>query len=73
MGYDDIHKESENDRNWCAIWDGLYWRWIDNHAEELSKNPRWAMMCSMVRKMNPEKLQSHRSIADDFLSTLSNN
>jgi len=71
MGYDDIHTESENDKNWCAIWDGLYWRWIDNHAEELSKNPRWAMMCSMARKMDTEKLLSHRSIADDFLLSLS--
>ena len=71
MGYDDIHIESESDKDWCAIWDGLYWRWIDNHAEELSKNPRWAMMCSMVKKMDDEKLSNHRSIADEFLLDLS--
>lgn len=71
MGYDDTHKELESDKNWCAIWDGLYWRWIDNHAEELSKNPRWAMMCSMVKKMDADKLSRHRSIADEFLLELS--
>ena len=26
--------------NWAEIWDGLYWRWIDKHADELEKNPR---------------------------------
>ena len=70
MGYDDIHQTSANDKDWCAIWDSLYWRWIDNHADELSKNPRWAMMCSMARKMDAEKLLNHQKIANDFLLNL---
>ena len=55
---------------WASVWDGLYWRWIHLHAESLAKNPRWAMMCSMVRKMKPEKLDAHLTHADDFLDSL---
>tara|TARA_R110002049_G_scaffold27321_4_gene94465 strand:- start:1917 stop:3413 length:1497 start_codon:yes stop_codon:yes gene_type:complete len=57
--------------SWCDVWDGLYWRWIWNHADELSKNPRWAMMCSMVKKMDPQKRDQHLENAERFLSTLS--
>lgn len=55
---------------WCDVWDGLYWRWIWNHSQELSKNPRWAMMCSMAKKMAPEKRDSHLQIAENFLAKL---
>lgn len=55
---------------WCEIWDGLYWRWIWNHSDELSKNPRWAMMCSTARKMEVTKRESHLQRAEDFLASL---
>ena len=41
-----------NSGPWCDVWDGLYWRWIWNHHQELAKNPRWAMMCSMAKRMD---------------------
>ncbi len=56
---------------WCEIWDGLYWRWIWKHAEALQKNPRWAMMVSMARKMDGEKRAAHLRQADNYLSNLS--
>ena len=55
---------------WTKVWDGLYWRWIWNHSEELSKNPRWAMMCSMAKKMDKSKRQEHLNTAETFLSKL---
>lgn len=55
---------------WCDIWDGLYWRWIQLHALDLAKNPRWAMMCSMAQKMSPEKRDLHMKNANDFISSL---
>ena len=55
---------------WASTWDGLYWRWIWNHVDELAKNPRWAMMCSMAKKMPKEKLESHLKTADGFLTNL---
>ncbi len=60
------HKKGE----WCDVWDGLYWRWIWNHTDELGKNPRWAMMCSMAKKMDEEKRQTHLNNAEAFLKQL---
>jgi len=55
---------------WSAIWDGLYWRWVWNHSAELAKNPRWAMMCSMANKMDPEKRDNHLKTAKVYLASL---
>lgn len=55
---------------WSDIWDGLYWRWIHLHSDDLSKNPRWAMMCAMARKMPPEKREQHLLHANRFLDSL---
>ena len=60
------HKKGE----WCDVWDGLYWRWIWNHTHELANNPRWAMMCSMVKKMDEGKRQTHLENAEAFLHQL---
>ena len=56
--------------DWCDVWDGLYWRWIWNHTEELGKNPRWAMMCAMVKKMDKEKRDTHLKNAKAYLKSL---
>ena len=55
---------------WCDVWDGLYWRWILKHAKELEKNPRWAMMCSMAKRMDTEKQTAHLENAEAFLARL---
>ena len=55
---------------WTAIWDGLYWRWIFKNSDSLSKNPRWAMMCAMGRRMSAEKRASHLHHAEAFLDRL---
>ena len=55
---------------WCEVWDGLYWRWIWNHVDELGKNPRWAMMCAMAKKMDSAKRKTHIKNAEQFLHQL---
>ncbi len=55
---------------WCEVWDGLYWRWIWRHSDALAKNPRWAMMCSMAKKMDQSKLDTHLKNAESFLAAL---
>ena len=55
---------------WTAIWDGLYWRWILKNSPSLAKNPRWAMMCAMGRRMSDEKKAEHLHHAETFLKTL---
>ena len=60
------HKKAD----WCEVWDGLYWRWIWNHVDELAKNPRWAMMCSMAKKMDTSKRKGHLKVAETWLKNL---
>jgi len=56
--------------DWCQIWDGLFWRWIDKHQGSLKGNPRWSMMIAQLNKMAPEKRESHLRIANDYLTQL---
>ena len=58
------------DGGWCEVWDGLYWRWIWNHVNELEKNPRWSMMCSKVKKMDTAKRKLHLKNASAYLDCL---
>ena len=55
---------------WWEIWDGLYWRWIENHRADLARNPRWAMMCKTAEKMDPTKMARHFEIAVSYLEWL---
>lgn len=54
---------------WCAVWDALYWRFIDRHAEFFAANPRMAMMARMKDKLGG-KLREHLRVAGDFLDRL---
>ena len=55
---------------WCEVWDGLYWSWIWNHHQQLAKNPRWAMMCAMAKKMDEAKRSNHLKVAEQYLKSL---
>ena len=66
-----IRKMSNHPKgDWTEVWDGLYWRWIINHSDELARNPRWAMMCAAARKMAPEKRDAHLANAEAFLEAI---
>lgn len=54
---------------WCAVWDALYWRFVDRHADFFASNPRMAVMAKMKDKLG-SKLHEHHRIADAFLSQL---
>ncbi|MCH2076040.1 MAG: cryptochrome/photolyase family protein [Rhodobacteraceae bacterium] len=56
--------------SWAEKWDGLYWRFIWQHREELGGNPRWAMMVRTAEKMDEAKMQTHLSNAEAFLDRL---
>lgn len=55
--------------SWCAVWDALYWRFLDRHADFLSKNPRMAIMVKMRLKLG-DRLKDHLRVADSFLARL---
>ncbi len=51
---------------WCDIWDGLYWRFMEKHREFLSKNPRMALTCKHLDKMDPKRKKEIFKKAKDF-------
>jgi deoxyribodipyrimidine photolyase-related protein len=59
--------------DWQAIWDGLFWRFMDIHRAVLSKNPRLRMLINHLDKMTPEKRLQHNKNATNFLDTLTHN
>jgi len=40
---------------WCDVFDGLYWSFIENKKDFLKKNPRMSMMVNMLKKMDDDK------------------
>lgn len=55
---------------WCAVWDGLFWLFIDDHAAFFLRNPRLSMMVRSWEKFSPEKKEQHRQSALHFLEGL---
>lgn len=56
--------------DWQAVWDGLFWRFMQEHRSFFSKNPRLGMLLNTFDKMNPEKQQAHLAAAEKFLKNL---
>lgn len=56
---------------WTKIWDGLYWRFIDKNRNKFSDNPRMSLMLSILDRMNAEKIEKHKEIAENYLAGLS--
>lgn len=54
---------------WCPIWDGLYWNFIDKHRDFFSANLRMSVMVKQCQRMG-EKLEQHRKVARTFLEKL---
>ena len=55
--------------SWCPIWDALYWRFIDRHADFFAGNPRMAMMVKIKDKLG-SKMTEHHDVAEKFLNRL---
>lgn len=53
--------------DWADIWDGLFWRFIDQHQDFFKSNPRLSMMVRTLDKMSNEKREVHLKNAEDFL------
>ena len=55
--------------SWCAVWDALYWRFVDRHRDFFANNPRMSVMVAQRDRMGPRLDQQLRT-AEDFLSRL---
>ena len=54
--------------NWSDIVDGLYWNFIHNHKEVLSKNPRMGMVMMSYKKLNKDRKDYLLNIANEFIA-----
>jgi deoxyribodipyrimidine photolyase-related protein len=55
---------------WCEIWDGLYWKFIEERREFFLSNPRMAIMPRQLDKMDSIKKSRLFFSAKEFLSIL---
>ncbi len=55
---------------WQAIWDGLFWRYMDLYRDTFAKNPRMSMLLKTLERMSEDKRSSHYKNAENFLSSL---
>ena len=55
---------------WQAIWDGLFWRFMDKHRDFFMNNPRLSMLVRSLDKMKPTTREAHLMNAENFLESL---
>ncbi len=55
---------------WCEVWDGLFWNFIDQHREFFLSQHRMSMMARQLDKMDAEKRRTHLEKANSFLCSL---
>ncbi len=53
---------------WCDIWDGLYWRFINKHRDELNHNARMRTMLQRLDRLDPDRQRIINYRAEDFLN-----
>lgn len=56
--------------DWQKTWDGLFWRFMDQHRDFFLSNPRLSMLVRSFDKMTSEKKEEHLRNAEDFLEKL---
>ncbi len=56
--------------DWQPIWDGLFWRFMNEHRDFFLKNPRLGMLVKTFDKMPIAKQQGHLEHAEIYLKSL---
>ncbi|MCU0667453.1 MAG: cryptochrome/photolyase family protein [Patescibacteria group bacterium] len=56
--------------DWCDVWDGLFWGFVERHQDMLAKNPRTSMMVKNLKRLNPDKKRIIGYRAKDFLDSI---
>jgi deoxyribodipyrimidine photolyase-related protein len=55
---------------WCDVWDGLYWRYIDTHRDNIKKSKRvGSVLVNRYDRMDSARKRIIGYRADDFLDT----
>jgi len=56
--------------DWQKIWDGLFWRFMNEHSDFFGQNPRLGMLLNSLNKMEESKRLAHFEHANKFLEKL---
>lgn len=56
--------------DWQAVWDGLFWRFMQVHRSFFAQNPRLGMLLNTLDKIDTDKRKAHFRQADLFLKKL---
>ena len=56
---------------WCDIWDGLYWRFIDKHRDYFMSNHRMSIMINMFDEMDKKRRKNILKLAQKFIMKVS--
>lgn len=41
--------------DWCDVWDGLYWRFLERQRDRFAKNPRMAQLLRGIDRLEPAR------------------
>jgi deoxyribodipyrimidine photolyase-related protein len=64
-----ILKMSDFERGeWCDIWDGLYWRFVNKNRDFFLKNQRMSMMVRMFDKIDKDRKRKITNLAENFIN-----
>ncbi len=55
---------------WCNVWDGLFWNYVERHRDTLAKNPRTSVLVKSLARVNPDRRRIITYRAQDFLDSL---
>jgi deoxyribodipyrimidine photolyase-related protein len=55
---------------WCEVWDGLFWSFIESNEVFFRKQHRLGMMVRQLERMDAAKRMAHRRNAETFLKKL---
>ena len=55
---------------WCDIWDGLFWLFVENYHQKIAQNPRLGVMVAAIDRMDDPTREGHFSTAQAYLQEL---
>lgn len=55
---------------WCNIWDGLFWGFVERHHELLAKNPHTSTLAKGLSRIDADRRRIIDYRAQDFLNTI---
>lgn len=56
--------------DWEAIWDGLFWNFVNKQQDFFKSNPRTSMMVHNLNRLDTKTRQAHFKAAQNFLNSL---